>query len=459
MINIIIKFYLLLSIKNDILSNILSVSVVAKKRTLKEINSKIEKGIVRIFTVQELIDKLEKGEKINFEDVDVITTATKALMSGIAGIFSFRLSPPKKVRKFVEVSINGIQGFPGPCPNEFLGIIDLILYGTAKSETREDYSGGMLFRDLVEGKEVNVKAKSVEGIQIEKTLTLKDFQFARLMGTRQAIRNYFAMVNPTEKDVETIFSVLALKGNFSQLTFSGCGAMNPFQNDPNAEILGIGTKILVNGQIGYIMGPGTRNDRLKPNLQTISDMNGMDPEFMGSFKTSYGPESICSIAVPIPILNEGIWNNIVKSDHEVPLTVLNVVGRFKVGEITYGDVWHKNFVVKFYPDKCVDCDDCPVDGKCPTRAFDLKKGIDRSRCFNCGTCYYVCPEDAFDIDLKSVKVKLKGMTNEKTIPVVLRQSDRNGAIKLAERLKKMILQGEFKLKEAMDPLEFYPKVF
>lgn len=430
-----------------------------KKRTLDEINSKIKEGKATILSVQELIDKLDNGEKVEFEDIDVITTATKALMSGIAGIFSFRLSPPKKVRKFIEVSINGIPGFPGPCPNEFLGIIDLILYGTAKSTTRDKYSGGMLFRDLVEGKKAKVRAKSVEGIEIEKILTLDDFQFARLMGTRQAIRNYFAMINPTNEEVETIFSVLPIKGNFSQLTFSGCGAMNPFQNDPDANVMGVGTKILVNGQIGYILGPGTRNDRLKPNLQTICDMKGMDPEFMGSFQTSYGPESICSVAVPLPILNEKIWDKIIKSDKEIPLTVLNVVGRFKVGEITYGDVWDNNFIVKFYPEKCIDCDDCPVEGYCPTDAFDLEKGIERKRCFNCGTCYISCPEDAFDIDMKSIDVKLEGMEKKKRIPVVLRQSDRNGAIKLAEKLKKMILNGEFELKEPTGELEFYPKVF
>ncbi len=430
-----------------------------KKRTLDEINSRIKKGNAKVLTVQELIDKLDDGEKVKFEDVDIVTTATKALMSGISGIFSFRITPPKKVRKFIDVSMNGIPGYPGPCPNEFLGIIDLILYGTAHSTTRKNYSGGMLFRDLVEGKSVKVIAKSVEGLVIEKQLALDDFQFARLMGTRQSIKNYFAMVNPTDNDVETIFSVLPLKGNFSQLTFSGCGALNPFQNDPNADIIGMGTNILVNGQIGYVIGPGTRNDRLKPNMQTICDFRGMDPNFMGAFRTSYGLESICSIAVPIPILNERIWNNIRKSDKQVPLRVLNVVGRFDVGEITYGDVWDNNFVVEFDPEKCIDCDYCPSEEKCPTNAFDLKKGIDRSRCFNCGTCFVVCPEDAFKADLKSVDVKLKGMKEKKKIPVVLRQSDRHGAIQLANKLKKMILNREFILKEPTGKLEFYPKVY
>lgn len=431
-----------------------------KKRTLDEINSKLEEEKATVLTVQEVIDKIDEGEELKFEDVDVVTTATKALMSGISGIFSFRLTPPKKVRKFVEVSMNGIPGYPGPCPNEFLGIIDLILYGTAMSETRENYSGGMLFRDLVEGKPVKVVAKSVEGLEIEKELTLDDFQFARLMGTRQAIKNYFAMVNPTDEPVETIFSALPLKGNYSQMTFSGCGALNPFQNDPNANVYGIGTKILINGREGYIMGPGTRNDRKKPNLQTISNLKGMNPEYMGAFKTSYGLESICSIAVPIPILNEKIWDNIIKSDRDVPLRVLNVVGRFDVGEITYGDVWDNNFFVEFNPKKCKDCElECSIEEKCPTGAFTQERGIDRTRCFNCGTCAVICPKGAFKLDLKSIEAKLKNMEKKMEIPVVLRQSDRYGAIKLANQLKGMILNREFIIKEPTGELEFYPKVF
>lgn len=425
----------------------------AKKRTLTEINAKIQDGSAKIYTVQELIDKISEGEKIKFEDVDVVTTATKALMSGIAGLFSFRLSPPKKVRKFTEVSLNGIAAFPGPCPNEFLGIVDIILYGTAHSKTKEDYSGGMLFRDLVEGKTINVSGKSEEGDLIQKEMTLDDMQFARMMGTRQAIKNYFAMINPSSESVNTIFSVLPLEGNCNHATFSGCGAMNPFQNDPNADVFGVGTKILVNGAIGYIFGPGTRNDRLKPNMQTIADFKGMKSEYMGAFRTSYGLENICSIAAPIPILNENVWNNIIKSDDQVPLIILNVVGRNKLAEVSYQDVWDNNFLITFDPKKCINCDDCPVDASCPTNAFDLKTGIDRARCFNCGTCAVVCPENAFKADLKTI------IFEDKKIPVVLRQSDRYGAIKLATQLKNMILDGEFIIKEPTDKLEFYPKVF
>jgi len=424
---------------------------VVKKRKLSEIRKKIENGSAVVLTVQELIDRVSEGEKVKFEDVDIITTATKGLMSGIMGIFSFRLSPPKTLRKFTEVTINGIPAFPGPCPNEYLGIVDLIIYGTAQSQTLDNYCGGSLFKEIVEGKSMEILAKSAEGETIKKEMKLEDMQFAKLMGTRQAIKNYNAMINCETYKVDTIFSCLPFEPDKSEITFSGCGALNPFQNDPEFETFGVGAPILVNGNIGYLIGPGTRNYVAKPNMMTIAPFLGMKPEYMGAFKTSYGLEPICSIAVPIPILNEKIFNNIVKSDKDVPLIILSLVGREKVGEITYGDVWDNNFLMKFNPDACKDCEECKAIDKCPTNAFIIKNGIisaiDRSRCFNCGNCTYLCP-GAFKLDLKTIKFE------NRDIPIVLRQSDRYRAILLAEQLKSMILKGKFPLKEPTGELDF-----
>ena len=421
------------------------------KRKLSEIRNKISSGTANVITVQEFITRINDGEHIKFEDVDVITTATKGLMSGIMGIFSFRLSPPKTLRKFTEISINGISAFPGPCPNEYLGIADLIVYGTSQSHTRENYCGGSLFRELVEGKPVEILAKSSEGEKVKKELTLEDMQYAKLMGTRQAIKNYNAMLNCESYQVDTIFSCLPFEPNKSELTFSGCGALNPFQSDPEFQSYGVGSPLLVNGAIGYLMGPGTRNYIEKPNMMTIAPMAQMSPEYMGAFKTSYGLEPICSIAVPIPILNDRVFNTVVKSDKDVILKILSLVGREKVGEITYGDVWENNFVMKFNPEACKKGYECKAIDKCPTDAFIIRDGlivaIDRSRCFNCGNCVRLCPE-AFKLDLKSIQFE----GNE--IPVVLRQSDRAGAIMLAEQLKQMILNEEFQLEKPTGKLDF-----
>jgi putative methanogenesis marker 16 metalloprotein len=428
---------------------------VVKKRKLSEIKKKIQEGSAIVLTVQELIDSINEGKKVKFEDVDIVTTATKGLMSGIMGIFSFRLSPPKTLRKFTEVDINGIPAFPGPCPNEYLGIVDLIIYGTAQSETIDNYCGGSLFRDLVEGKQVEIVARSAEGEFIKKLMSLSNMQFAKLAGTRQAIRNYNAMINCETYEVNTIFSCLPFSSNRSEITFSGCGALNPFQNDPEFESFGVGSPVLVNGTIGYLMGPGTRNYIEKPNMMTLAPFEGMKPEYLGAFKTSYGLEPICSLALPIPILNERILNNIVKSDKLVKLTILSLVGREKVGEITYGDVWDNNFLMKFTADACKNCEECKAIDKCPTNAFIIKDGfisaIDRSRCFNCGNCTHLCPE-AFDLDLKVVRFE------NNDVPIVLRQSDRYGAIKLAEELKLMILRGEFPLRKPISKLQFAKEV-
>jgi uncharacterized protein (DUF39 family) len=203
------------------------------------------------------------------------------------------------------------------------------------------------------------------------------------------------------------------------------------------------------------MGPGTRNYIAKPNMMTMAPFSGMKPEYMGAFKTSYGLEPICSIAVPIPILNERNFINIVKSDKDVKLAILSLVGREKVGEISYGDVWDNNFRLKFNPEACGKCDKCDILDKCPTDAFIVKNekilAIDRSHCFNCGNCVILCPQ-AFKMDLKSIEL------DDKLVPVVLRQSDRNGAVKLAEQLKSMILNGDFPLKKPISKLQFAKEV-
>ncbi|NMC08048.1 MAG: methanogenesis marker 16 metalloprotein [Candidatus Lokiarchaeota archaeon] len=424
-----------------------------KTRTLAQIKEKIKKGTAVVMTAQEFVEAIDK-KPLAFDDVDVVTTATKGLMSGILGIFTFRVSPPKEHRKFIDVIMNGIPGYPGPCPNEFLGVVDVLLYGTAHGKANEHYSGGVLFRDLVEGRKIHVVARSNLGKEIEKDITLDDMQFARLLGTRQGFKNYNAMTNPTPNPVDTIFSSLPMQPDSTELTFSGCGALNMFQNDPEFLTLGVGSPMLVNGGRGYLVGPGTRNYYLKPNMMAIADFKGMKPEYMGGFKTSFGVEPICSMAAPIPILNETIFKNLVRSDKDVPLPVMNVVGREKMCEITYGDVWGNNFAVKFDPRKCEGCDSCPGETHCPTDAFHKKKGIDKTRCFNCGLCAVTCKVAplAFDIDMKSAVI------NGKRVPVVLRQSDRLGAIKLAGELKARILKGEFPLAEPSAPLDFAKEV-
>jgi uncharacterized protein (DUF39 family) len=163
----------------------------------------------------------------------------------------------------------------------------------------------------------------------------------------------------------------------------------------------------------------------------------MDPSLMGGFITSAGPEVICSVGVAIPVLDDDVFNNLKRSDEDVALDITDVKGRGSMGVTDYGKVWDDNYYVEYMSDSCLQCGECPVEEECPTGAFTKLEGKDESRCFQCGHCVVACTEGAFKCDLKGVDL------DGRTVPVVLRQSDRLGARELARRLKEMILSGEY----------------
>ncbi|MCP4670008.1 MAG: methanogenesis marker 16 metalloprotein, partial [Desulfobacula sp.] len=101
--------------------------------TFSKIQEKIDKGDVVVLTAQEICDRVRKGQSIKFGDVDVVTTATSALMSGTYAVFSFKVAEADTFIKAQKVWINDIPAKVGPCPNERIGILDLIVLGTQPS--------------------------------------------------------------------------------------------------------------------------------------------------------------------------------------------------------------------------------------------------------------------------------------------------------------------------------------
>lgn len=434
-----------------------------KKRSLDEIKKKISDGSAVIMTAQELCQIAQTGKKISFDEVDVVTTATKGLMSGTSAIIAFRIGEPKEFVKVESLSMNDIPCYVGPCPNETLGLVDLIVYATDKSKSDPTYGAGHLLRDLVEHKPVKIKARTIEGKKIEKILTIDDIYFAKMLGIRHAFKNYNAFINPSRDPVKSIFTVVDMAPNLSEISFCGVGAINPLENDPNFDVIGIGSPVLVNGALGYVIGSGTRSSQERPNLMTIASLFDMKPEYMGGFKTAMGPEVICTIAAAIPILNEEIFNNLKMTDDKVPLNLVDIVGRNVITTLDYGQVWGKksiDLVIKtkenFKNSHCEKCElksDCPAEKNCPTEAFSIESGINRLLCFNCGTCVWACP--------KGVAVGRLGQIEYegKKIPIRLRQSDRNGAIRLMNELKVQIIRGEFPLSLAISkPVIFTEKM-
>lgn len=406
-------------------------------KSIDGINQKIANGTAVVCTAAELKKRIAEGEKVTSADVDVVTTGTFGIMSGTIAVLHIPVTKPATFRSAEKVWLNGVPAIPGPCPNEGLGSVDLIVYGTAHRD--RSYGGGHLFRDIVEGKEIAIRVES-GGAEYSREVTLDEMGHARIITTRSAFKNYLAVVNTQPDLVRTIFSVRGLAGPCCEASVSGCGDINPLQNDPGMSVIGVGTKILLNGGTGFIMGRGTQSSAEKPNIAAYADMKTMIPEMMGGVLTSLCPECNTSVAVPIPVLNDGILKNLLITNRQIPLPVADVRDRVPFAATTYADIWEgTDPTITSSPSSCIRCESCRAAECCPARAISPERTIDASRCVNCGTCIRECPGEVFRGSLGALAV------DNRKIPITCRQSDRARALRLCEHLKEQILGQEFSL--------------
>ena len=414
------------------------------KRSIGQINEKIDNGEANIYTVEEFKKLIKKDDAPSFEEVDVVTCGTCGVMSGTAAILNFIISEPGEFIRANEVYLNGVPAYAGPCPNEWLGSVDVILHGTAHSIHDENYGGGFLLKEILEGKEIDVRIESADGKTIENKITMADITRGQIVGSRMAFKNYTAFTNPNKEAVSSIFAAIPLEGNLKGLTFSGCGDLNPLQNDIPHNVINEGKKVLVNGAQGYILGDGTRSSSEKPNLMLTADLCNMDPFYIGGFKTGQGGEIYDTVAIPIPVLNEEIYNNLLIKDEEIDLPVADIKGRhLPLDNTNYREMWGEyDLRPQFDSSKCESCEKCSVGEVCPTNAF--KNGrFNIAYCFGCGMCAHYCLHDAFKMNTGEVDLEING--ENVNIPIICRQSDRLRANKLSLKLKKMIENKEFML--------------
>jgi len=418
----------------------------APLRSIEEINAKIRAGEVTVCTAFEFCNMVRAQGDVS--DVDVVTSGTKGIMSGTYATLSFRATEPNVFETAEAVWLNDVPAFVGPCPNERLGLLDLLVSGTAASRSDAKYGGGHLFRDIVRGNDIDFDVLTSTGRRIQGQTRLVDMQFARLSATRNVFKNYNAFVNPEDGCLKSIFSVTCLEGPYKEASVSGCGEINPLEKDPQLETIGVGTKALFNGAVGFITGTGTRSSAQMPNLSGYAPLKGMNPRYLGGFNTSAGPDVFCSWAVPIPILTSSVLESASRTDDQIPLPIVDVNGRKPLGYARYSDVWQGTYGrIRFAPDECLNCEECQVEENCPAGAFKRDTGIDRNECVRCGACVSSCAHGALSGDLGAVDL------NGRQIPITLRQSDRSDADKLTRELKKKIEQGEFLLSTPVQRIE------
>lgn len=408
-------------------------------KTIQEIQDRIDSGRARVYTASEFKELVRSGDAPAVDDVDVVTCGTLGVMSGTAAIFNIPIAGNRAFSRAASVTINGVPGTIGPCPNESLGLIDCIVNGTAHRD--KDYGGGHLFRDLVAGEAVHVVVTADDGRVFERDITLAEIPFARIIIIRGAFKNYHCFTNGWDDEYETIFSgPIPFKGGYSEATVSGCGEISPLQNDPNLDYFRPGARVLVNGAPGMVLGEGTRSSPAKPNLSMQADMHLMKAEYMGGFRTSEGPEVLASVAAAIPITGEEAYSHAAILDEETPMPLADAHDRKVFKQGAYAEVWRgTDWDIGVDLDSCLHCGECRADRYCPVGARP-SSGIDPSRCVQCGLCTRTCVGGVFSADLGRVD-----FGDGHVVPVSVRQSSRLKGERLSSLVKEEVERGEWRL--------------
>ena len=302
-------------------------------RTIAEINEKISSQRAVVWTVDELKARVASvGVASAAKEVDVITTGTFEPMESSGAIINLgHTDPPIKIR---SCWLDGVPAYAGfGAVDLYLGATQVVDYTGGDGLDIEDSrsrvgspkeirGGAHVIEDLIAGKSVQLRAigqvtDCYPRSSFETTISQETINQFYLYNPRNLYQNFIVGVNGGDRPLYTYLG--ALQPRLGNAVYSNTGAISPLLNDPNLELIGIGTRIFLGGGIGYVAWEGTqhfpRQKRL-PNqtpigpaatLALIGDAKQMDRRWVrGCYFKNYGPSLMLGVGVPLPVLREEV---------------------------------------------------------------------------------------------------------------------------------------------------------
>jgi uncharacterized protein (DUF39 family) len=250
------------------------------EKSISHINTNIKRGTAIVMTEQEFMEDLRKGVEFDLPDIDIITTAFCTETSGTAALIGVPVAERGVFTRAKKMWLNGIPGYPGPAPNERLGLVEGLFFAAQFSNNdKGNYSGAQLMRDVIRRDKIEVECLSVEGDTYKTSFVLDQAEFARMY-----VYNCF----------------------FRSL----CSANSVSSKDSHLKVIKAGTKILLNKATGIVIGCGTRSTPEARSLSLAADMFEMDPEELKEREESSGTALKNTIALAIPVLTEDILKDL-----------------------------------------------------------------------------------------------------------------------------------------------------
>lgn len=311
-------------------------------RTLAEINDKIQQRRAVVLTVEELKTRVQEvGVKQTAQEVDVVTTGTFEPMESSGAILNLgHTDPPIKIR---QCWLDGVLAYSG------FGAVDLYLGATqiadyaglgevADADERER-GGGHVIADLIAGKPVHLRAigqvtDCYSRASFETTITRDTINQFYLFNPRNLYQNFIVGVNGGDRLLHTYLG--PLQPFLANAVFSNPGAIAPLFNDPDLQMIGIGSRIFLGGGVGYIAWEGTQHFPLQkrlPNrtpigpaatLALIGDAKQMSPRWVrGCYFKGYGPSLMLGVGVPLPVLSEEVVARCAVQDQDLVAPIVD----------------------------------------------------------------------------------------------------------------------------------------
>jgi uncharacterized protein (DUF39 family) len=310
-------------------------------KTIEEINAKIRERKAVVFTAEEIIPYVEeKGLKKTAESVDVVTTGTFSPMCSSGAFLNVGHSAPRM--KIQKAWLNGVAAYGGIAACDiYIGAAQIQDEDVANKiyPGRFEYGGGHVIEDLISGKDMLLRATSYgtdcyPRKELETYIRLKDLNQAFLMNPRNCYQNYNVAVNCSSRVIYTYLGVL--QPNMGNVNFSSAGQLSPLLNDPFFRTIGIGTRIFLGGNIGYVVWEGTQhNPAVERNssgvpvegagtIAVIGDMKAMNARYVkGVSMLGYGVSLAIGIGIPIPILDEDMARFVSVRDEDILAPVVD----------------------------------------------------------------------------------------------------------------------------------------
>jgi L-aspartate semialdehyde sulfurtransferase len=307
-------------------------------RTIAEINAKIQQQRAVVRTVEELKARVQEvGVPQAAEETDVITTGTFEPMESSGAILNIgHTDPPIKIR---QCWLDGVMAYSG------FGAVDLYLGATQVAEDlpgeepNAERGGGHVIADLIAGKSVSLRANGhvtdcYTRAAFETTITKDSINQFYLFNPRNLYQNFIVGVNGGERPLYTYLG--PLQPGLSNAVYSNPGALSPLMNDPDLELVGVGSRIFLGGGVGYVAWEGTQHFPLQkrlPNrtpigpaatLALIGDAKQMQARWVrGCHFKNYGPSLMLGVGIPLPVLNETVVAHCAVQDQDLVAPVVD----------------------------------------------------------------------------------------------------------------------------------------